>query len=113
MKKIGCLALLILMIISATIAGISYFDVEAITQTKEELAEIFTSRDSFQDQGQTYSISDNLKLYGSSTTSNSANKVTEGLGEDPIKKVLHFQTPQDLFEQNLIKCSSQFDNSSS
>ena len=27
MKKVGCLALLILMIISATIAGISYFDV--------------------------------------------------------------------------------------
>lgn len=47
MKKIGCLALLILMIISATI-----------------------------------SISDYPKLYGSSITSNSANKVTEGSGKD-------------------------------
>ena len=28
------------------------------------------------------------------------------------KKVLHFQTPQDLFEQNLLTCCSSFDNSS-
>ena len=27
------------------------------------------------------------------------------------KKVLHFQTPQDLFEQNFSKCCAQFDNS--
>ena len=27
------------------------------------------------------------------------------------KKVLHYQTPQDLFEQNLLTCCSSFDNS--
>ena len=28
------------------------------------------------------------------------------------KKVLHFRTPQDLFQENLAKCCTWFDNSS-
>lgn len=92
-KKIGCLTLLILLIVSAALAGMPYLKTEARTQTKEEIAAILTSRDRFQYQGKTYLLEDYPELYGSSISQNPSNKTTEAISDDAILQII----PKEYF----------------